>query len=67
MPGYQVATLNVRLKNLIEGLEAQLTIDNLTDARYYTAGVRSESTVYLPRVPQDGRRVMLGLNWHPSW
>lgn len=65
MPGYGVGTLNIRLADLIEGLDAQLSVDNLTDARYYTAGVRSESSVYLPRIPQDGRRLLVGLHWRP--
>ena len=66
MPGYWVAGLHARMADVTPGLDLSVAVTNLTDRRYYTAGVRSESSVYLPRVPQDDRHVEVRLHWHPE-
>lgn len=63
MPGYYDINLNVRVEDIVRGLDAHLLIQNLTDARYYQPGVFAESVGSLPRVPQPGLRFLAGLTY----
>jgi|SaaInl7_200m_RNA_FD_contig_101_199236_length_7817_multi_5_in_0_out_0_1 outer membrane cobalamin receptor len=67
MPGYHVVNFHGRVRSVVEGLDMSAWVDNLLDSRYYAAGVGSESGVYLPRVPQNGRRLLVGLTWRLPW
>ncbi|MDI6791445.1 MAG: TonB-dependent receptor [bacterium] len=62
MPGYSVVDLNMVYVG--KNMDIHLLVNNLLNKKYYTAGVSSENTVYLPEVPQDLRRILLGLTYH---
>lgn len=66
MPGHFFVNLHARFHHLLPNMDAFVTVTNLLNKRYYTAGVRTESSVFLPRVPQDLRAVMVGFTYAPS-
>jgi len=67
MPGYCLVNLHARLYDLWPQVELFVTVNNLLDRHYHTSGVGSESSVYLPQVPQNLRSVMLGISYSPSF
>jgi len=67
MPGYCLVNLHARLYDLWPQVELFVTVNNLLDRHYCTSGVGSESSVYLPQVPQNLRSVMLGISYSPSF
>ena len=61
MPGYTLMDMNI-IYECSEGICLNLLINNLLNENYCTAGVSSEWSVYLPEVPQDLRRILLGVS-----
>ena len=62
MPGYTLVDLNIVYSH--KNMDIHLLVNNLLNSRYHTAGVASESSVYLPEVPQDLRRILVGVAYH---
>ncbi len=64
MPGYDLFFLNLHYKDVIDNLDAHLSINNLLNKSYYTAGVATEgSNTYLPRVPQNLMTITGGVSY----
>ncbi len=63
MPGYTVTDLNI-VYRCTEKIDISLLVNNLLNEKYCTAGVASESSVYLPEVPQDLRRILFAVTCH---
>jgi outer membrane receptor protein involved in Fe transport len=64
MPGYHLVDLQVRLLRTAPGLDLHMAVNNLLNETYYTSGVGSESGVYMPRVPQQKRSMLIGMTYH---
>ncbi len=66
LKAHAVFDLNIRCIDLPHDLELDLTINNLFDEHYCTAGNETEDQTTgasLPFVPQDPRRFLLGLSY----
>jgi len=64
MPGYKLVNLNAQYRDIFPGLNAHLSVNNVLNEKYYTAGVATEgSHTYLPRVPQNLRSFLVGLSY----
>ncbi len=64
--GQMIFDANVRWINLLPGLDMVLTINNLFDEKYFTAGSESEdhtTGASLPLVPQNPREILLGISY----
>ncbi len=65
IPGIFLLDANLRWLNLLPGLDAQLTIKNLLDSKYFTAANESgdpTNGASLPRVPQDPFSFLIGVS-----
>lgn len=68
MPGYKLVNLNLYYRDIFPRLNAHFAVNNLLNEKYYTAGVATEgSGTYLPRVPQNMRSFLIGLNYQFHW
>ena len=65
--GYMVLDAALRWSNLFtRGLDLVVTINNLLNTEYFTAGSQSEdhrAGASLPKIPQEPREVLLGLEY----
>lgn len=66
IPGIFLLDSNIRWLDILPGLDAALTIKNILDTRYFTAGNGREEPVNgasLPRVPQNPIEFLIGMSY----
>ena len=66
LKGHLVLDANIRWLRIFPSTDLSITINNLLDDRYFTAGNESENHscgASLPMVPQDPRQILVGLTY----
>ncbi len=67
LKGHMILDANIRWLRIFPNTDLTLTINNLLDEKYFTAGNETEnhtSGASLPMVPQNPREILIGLSYH---